>query len=210
MILSGKPGRGKTHIAVAVAYKAIQNGFDASSSRHPISSTNSTLPPAMALRAATAAYVEQPRVLVIDEVGYLQCASDAANVLYGVVDQRCLKRRPIVFTTNKALKRWGEVLHDAEARRGPPRPRSRARPAHPTRRTLFPDTRSRSENPSTATSPRHLHKSTILIAIAPTDSIGSTAIHLSFPASTRALSSTRQTFWTIPARLSRRHSTESR
>jgi DNA replication protein DnaC len=53
-------------------------------------------------------------VLVIDEVGYLQCASDAANVLYGVVDQRCLKRRPIVFTTNKPLKRWGEVLHDAE------------------------------------------------------------------------------------------------
>ena len=65
------------------------------------------------LREATAAYV-QPHVLVVDEVGYLQCAEDAANVLYGVVDQRCLKRRPIVFTTNKALNTWGEVLHDHE------------------------------------------------------------------------------------------------
>lgn len=51
-----------------------------------------------------------PHVLVIDEVGYLQCASDAANVLYGIVDQRCFKRRPIVFTTNEPLERWGEVL----------------------------------------------------------------------------------------------------
>ena len=59
------------------------------------------------------AYVH-PHVLVIDEVGYLQCATDAANALYGVVDQRCLKRRPIVFTTNKPLKRWGEVLRDHE------------------------------------------------------------------------------------------------
>ena len=28
-ILLGKPGRGKTHLAVAIAYRAIQNGFDA-------------------------------------------------------------------------------------------------------------------------------------------------------------------------------------
>ena len=41
-------------------------------------------------------------------------ADDAANVLYGVVDGRCLKRRPIVFTTNKPLHKWGWVLHDNE------------------------------------------------------------------------------------------------
>jgi len=29
LIFSGKPGRGKTHLAVAIAYRAIQNGFDA-------------------------------------------------------------------------------------------------------------------------------------------------------------------------------------
>lgn len=29
LILSGKPGRGKTHLAIALAHKAIQNGYDA-------------------------------------------------------------------------------------------------------------------------------------------------------------------------------------
>lgn len=114
LVLSGKPGRGKTHIAVALAYRAIQNGFDA---RFVTASglIDDLHAAAIAgnLREKTAEYVA-PHVLVVDEVGYLQCAADAANVLYGVVDQRCLKRKPLVFTTNKPLKRWGEVLHDHE------------------------------------------------------------------------------------------------
>jgi DNA replication protein DnaC len=114
LILSGKPGRGKTHLAIAVAYRAIQNGFEARfvSASALIDELHAAAMQGT-LREATAAYV-QPHVLVVDEVGYLQCAEDAANVLYGVVDQRCLKRRPLVFTTNKPLKTWGEVLHDHE------------------------------------------------------------------------------------------------
>ena len=49
---------------------------------------------------------------VVDEVGYLTYSSDAANVLYHVVNERHLKRRTMVFTTNKPLSRWGAVLHD--------------------------------------------------------------------------------------------------
>jgi hypothetical protein len=51
-------------------------------------------------------------VLVIDEVGYLTYGPDAANVLYHVVNGRHLRRRPMIFTTNKALREWGRVLHD--------------------------------------------------------------------------------------------------
>ena len=51
--------------------------------------------------------------LVIDEVGYLSYGPDAANVLFHVVNERHLRRRPILFTTNKSpLTTWGEVLHD--------------------------------------------------------------------------------------------------
>jgi DNA replication protein DnaC len=114
LILSGRPGRGKTHIAIGIAYKAIQNGFDARFvTASDLIDELSTASAAGRLRDATQAYID-PAVLVIDEIGYLHHAADAANVLYGVVDRRCLRRRPIVFTTNKALSAWGEVLHDRE------------------------------------------------------------------------------------------------
>lgn len=38
---------------------------------------------------------------------------DAAKVLFHVVNERHLRRRPMLFTTNKSpLTAWGEVLHD--------------------------------------------------------------------------------------------------
>ena len=63
------------------------------------------------LREALARYLK-PHVLVIDEVGYLTYGDDAANVLFHVVNERHIKRRSMVFTTNKHPKRWGKVLHD--------------------------------------------------------------------------------------------------
>jgi len=114
LILEGGPGRGKTHIAIALAYRAIQNGFE---SRF-VTATSLIDELAAAVRTGTfrettAAHL-QPHVLVIDEVGYLHHADSAANVLYGVIDQRCLRRKPIVFTTNKKLSHWGIVLHDPQ------------------------------------------------------------------------------------------------
>jgi hypothetical protein len=63
------------------------------------------------MHEALAAYL-RPHVLVVDEVGYLACGDDAANVLYHVVNDRHIKRRAMVFTTNKHPKRWGRALHD--------------------------------------------------------------------------------------------------
>lgn len=50
----------------------------------------------------------------MDEVGYLTYGTDAANVLYHVVNARHLKRRAMIFTTNKPLDAWGRVLHDPD------------------------------------------------------------------------------------------------
>lgn len=114
LILEGGPGRGKTHIAIALAYRAIQNGFEARFvTATALIEELAAAARAGTLREVTAAWV-QPHVLVCDEIGYLHHADSAANVLYGVIDQRCLRRRPMIFTTNKKLSDWGAVLHDPQ------------------------------------------------------------------------------------------------
>jgi DNA replication protein DnaC len=114
LILHGRSGRGKTHLAVAVAYRAIQNGFEA------LFTTAAALIDELSrashdgrFREALARYT-RVHVLVIDEVGYLSYGPDAANVLFHVVNDRHLARRPMILTTNKPLASWGEVLHDPD------------------------------------------------------------------------------------------------
>jgi DNA replication protein DnaC len=112
IILEGKPGRGKTHLAIAIAYRALQNGFDALfiTAAELIDELSSASRQGK-LRDALARYMK-PHVLVVDEVGYLAYGDDAANVLYHVVNDRHIRGRSMIFTTNKHPKRWGDVLHD--------------------------------------------------------------------------------------------------
>jgi len=112
LILHGKSGRGKTHIAVAIAYRAIQNGFDT------LFVTAAELIEELSVASrdgqladALVPYVA-PHVLVVDEVGYLTYGPDAANVLYHVVNKRHQAMRSIIFTSNKHPDTWGAVLHD--------------------------------------------------------------------------------------------------
>src|SRR6201988_675407 len=65
------------------------------------------------LQESLATYTH-PHVLVIDEVGYLSYGPDAANVLFHVVNDRHLRKRPMIFKTNKPLNEWGKVLHDED------------------------------------------------------------------------------------------------
>jgi DNA replication protein DnaC len=114
LILGGRSGRGKTHLAVSIAYRAIQNGYDArfTTAAQLIDELSGAAREGR-LTEALLPYV-QPHVLVIDEVGYLTHSADAANVLFQVVDHRYLHKKPMLFTTNKPLSQWGNVLHDPD------------------------------------------------------------------------------------------------
>ena len=114
LILYGKTGRGKTHLAIAIGYRAIQNGFETFfTTAAKLIEDLSNASKRGQLQEALLTYTH-PHVLVIDEVGYLSYGPDAANVLFHVVNDRHLRKRPMVFTTNKPLSEWGKVLHDED------------------------------------------------------------------------------------------------
>jgi len=113
LILLGKSGRGKTHLAVDIVYRSIQNSFMAFFGtaatlidEFSVGTTCGKLPEALAV------YL-QPHVLVVDTVGYMSYGPDAANLFFHLVNERYLRRKPVIFTTNRSpLTAWGEVLHD--------------------------------------------------------------------------------------------------
>jgi hypothetical protein len=87
-----RPGRQRVHLTVAIAYRAIQNGFDARfvTAAELIDDLSAAFRTGR-LAEALAPYV-QPSVLVVDEVGYLTYGTDAANMLFHVVNDRHIEQ----------------------------------------------------------------------------------------------------------------------
>jgi hypothetical protein len=67
------------------------------------------------LDAALTPY-SQPHVLMLDEIRYLAHAADAANVLYGVVNERYLRQLPILVTTKAYRELTARELDSAADR----------------------------------------------------------------------------------------------
>lgn len=131
-ILVGKPGRGKTHLAIAIAYRALQNGFDALfTTAAELIDDLSVASRAGKLREALSRYTK-PALVVVDEVGYLAYGDDAANVFFHVVNDRHIRRRAMLFTTNKHPKRWGAVLRRSHPRSWTPAAPRRSLATHQT------------------------------------------------------------------------------
>ncbi|MEF8732663.1 MAG: ATP-binding protein [Candidatus Accumulibacter meliphilus] len=55
----------------------------------------------------------QPRLLVVDELGYLPIDKHGADLLFQVISER-YERGALVITTNLAYKHWAEIFnHDS-------------------------------------------------------------------------------------------------
>ena len=57
----------------------------------------------------------QPRLLVIDELGYLPIDKHGADLLFHVISER-YERGAIIITSNRAYKHWPEIFNNDSTR----------------------------------------------------------------------------------------------
>jgi len=55
----------------------------------------------------------RPKILCIDEVGYLSYGTRHADLLFEVISRRYAVNKPVIITTNKPFAEWGETFPNA-------------------------------------------------------------------------------------------------
>jgi DNA replication protein DnaC len=113
VVFIGNKGLGKTMILKNLTHQAVLHGHTArftlaSDMLHDLAAQDSTIALARRLRRYTS-----PRLLAIDEVGYLSYDSRYADLLFEVVTRRYEQRRSILLTTNKVFGEWNQVFPNA-------------------------------------------------------------------------------------------------
>ena len=112
VLLLGPPGVGKTHLAVGLGRAAIARGY----------STLFVAASALVADLAQAhrdgklderiTFYGKPKLLIIDELGYLPFEKEAAHLFFQLVAKR-YERGAVMLTSNRSVGEWGDVFGDA-------------------------------------------------------------------------------------------------
>ena len=111
VIFLGTVGLGKTHLATALGYAACLEGHSVLfATAIDVINHLSAAQKKSSLKAELKKYL-RPRLLVLDEIGYLPIDQHGADLLFQVISQR-YERGSIVLTTNKPFKQWPTIFNN--------------------------------------------------------------------------------------------------
>jgi DNA replication protein DnaC len=111
VLIFGAPGVGKTHLAIGLGRKIVELG-------HTVRFTTATALLATLGKAESEGSLAdklteyaKPRLLIIDELGYLPFERRAAHLFFQLVNRR-YEKGSLLVTTNQRVSEWGVVFGD--------------------------------------------------------------------------------------------------
>jgi len=111
IILSGNPGTGKSHLAVALGIHACQQGYRVLFTSVPRLLTQLRESRSQKYLRTVENRFEKFDLVICDEFGYISFDKEGAELLFSHLSLRC-GRKSTIITTNLSFDRWKEIFGD--------------------------------------------------------------------------------------------------
>jgi len=111
VIVLGPPGVGKTHLAIALGVKAVEAGYSVLFLSLETLMTRLTRAVHENRLERSLQQLTYPKVLIVDEIGYLPLSQLEASLFFRLVVRR-YERASLIVTSNKSFLDWGETFND--------------------------------------------------------------------------------------------------
>lgn len=111
VVILGPPGVGKTHLSVALGFKAVEAGYSVLFLTLETLMTRLSRADAENRLEQTLKQLTYPKLLIIDELGYLPLTRFEASLFFRLIVRR-YERASLIITSNKSFLDWGEIFND--------------------------------------------------------------------------------------------------
>jgi DNA replication protein DnaC len=110
VIFVGGVGLGKTHLATALGIAACQQSYSVLFVSAIDAVNTLTVSQAAGRLKTDLAKFLRPKVLLLDELGYLPINKTGADLLFQIISQR-YERGSTIITTNRVFKKWATIFN---------------------------------------------------------------------------------------------------